>query len=58
MSETDNALSAPLAVTHPHLAEFTAFLPELDKETDRGMVLIATSFIDEARSNETPNSVA
>jgi hypothetical protein len=37
----------PLAVTHPHLTEFAAFLPELNKETDRGMVLIATSFIDE-----------
>ncbi len=37
----------PLAMTHPHLAEFSAFLPELNKETDRGMVLIATSFIDE-----------
>jgi mannitol operon repressor len=34
-------------VTHPHLAEFSAFLPELNKETDRGMVLFATSFIDE-----------
>jgi mannitol operon repressor len=37
----------PLEVTHPHLTEFAAFLPELNKETDRGMVLIATSFIDE-----------
>jgi mannitol operon repressor len=37
----------PLEVAHPHLAEFAAFLPELNKETDRGMVLIATSFIDE-----------
>src|ERR1700730_7129354 len=37
----------PLEVMHPHLAEFSAFLPELKKETDRGMVLIATSFIDE-----------
>lgn len=37
----------PLEATHPHLTEFAAFLPELNKETDRGMVLIATSFIDE-----------
>src|SRR5260221_3699668 len=37
----------PLVVSHPHLKEFLAFLPELNKETDRGMVMIACSFIDE-----------
>lgn len=37
----------PLEVSQPHLKEFLAFLPELNKELDRGMVLIATSFIDE-----------
>jgi DNA-binding MltR family transcriptional regulator len=49
MSEEKDSrpMRPPLAVTHPHLAEFSAFLPELNKETDRGMVLIATSFIDE-----------
>jgi mannitol operon repressor len=38
---------APFDVTHPHLKDFFAFLPELNKESDRGMALIATSFIDE-----------
>lgn len=33
--------------TPPHLREFLAFLPELSEETDRGMALITTSFIDE-----------
>ena len=45
--EGDRPERTPLGVTHPHLAEFSAFLPELNKETDRGMVLITTSFIDE-----------
>ena len=36
---------APFDVTHPHLKDFFAFLPELNKESDRGMALIATSFI-------------
>jgi mannitol operon repressor len=47
--ESDNQPERPppLELTHPHLAEFSAFLPKLNKETDRGMVLIATSFIDE-----------
>jgi len=30
-----------------HLAEFMAFLPKFNAESDRGMVLIATSFLDE-----------
>ncbi len=33
--------------THPHLKEFNKFLPELNKESDRGMVLIAASYLDE-----------
>jgi mannitol operon repressor len=36
-----------LAVTHPHLADFSVFLPQLNKESDRGLVMIAMSFIDE-----------
>jgi hypothetical protein len=31
----------------PHLEEFAAFLPALNRESDRGMALIATSFVDE-----------
>lgn len=37
----------PLNETPPHLREFLAFLPELNKESDRGAALIATSFLDE-----------
>lgn len=37
----------PFEVTHPHLKEFSAFLPELNRESDRGLALVATSFIDE-----------
>jgi mannitol operon repressor len=37
----------PFEVTHPHLKDFRTFLPELNNESDRGMSLIATSFIDE-----------
>jgi len=33
--------------THPHLKEFLAFLPELNKETERGAVLVSCSFLDE-----------
>lgn len=43
----DERRRVPFDVSHPHLKEFTVFLPELNKETDRGMALIATSFIDE-----------
>ena len=43
----DPAERQPLEVTHPHLAEFSAFLPELNKESDRGLVMIAMSFVDE-----------
>lgn len=33
--------------THPHLKDFEAFLPDLNRESDRGMVLIASSYIDD-----------
>jgi len=39
-----------LATTHPHLAEFSAFLDDLNRESDRGAVLIACSMIDELLS--------
>jgi mannitol operon repressor len=45
--KNDRAERQPLEVSHPHLAEFSAFLPELNKESDRGLVMIAMSFIDE-----------
>jgi hypothetical protein len=32
---------------HPHLKPFIKFLTELSRESDRGMVLIATSYIDD-----------
>lgn len=48
MSEKDELPKrVAIEVSHPHLREFVSFLPELNKESDRGMVLIATSFIDE-----------
>lgn len=37
----------PLDVSHPHLKDFIAFLPELNKESDRGRVLISCSYLDE-----------
>lgn len=37
----------PFEETHPHLREFTAFLNELNKESDRGAVLISTAMIDD-----------
>lgn len=33
--------------TNPHLREFLGFLPEASKESDRGLVVICTSYIDE-----------
>jgi hypothetical protein len=45
-SNMDQPTPLPLEVTHPHLKDFAAFLPELNKESDKGMVLIATSFVD------------
>ncbi len=49
MSETELPHSSrpSFEQTHPHLKNFAAFLPEMEKESDRGMALIATSFIDE-----------
>jgi mannitol operon repressor len=37
----------PLEVSHPHLREFAGFLPELNKESDRGCVMVACSYLDE-----------
>jgi mannitol operon repressor len=36
-----------LEVSHPHLKDFLGFLPELNKESDRGRVLIACSYLHE-----------
>ncbi len=36
--------------THPHLKDFSKFLPELNAESDRGAVLISCSYIDELLS--------
>jgi hypothetical protein len=50
MSEPDDELlheRVPLQVSHPHLKEFMGFLPELNKESDRGQVLIACSYLDD-----------
>jgi DNA-binding MltR family transcriptional regulator len=44
-NETEGRKMAALDL--PHLEEFLAFLPKLAKESERGMVLIGTSFIDE-----------
>jgi mannitol operon repressor len=47
MSDDIDKRFEPLLKTHPHLKEFLEFLPEFNRESDRGMVLIATSFIDD-----------
>ncbi len=39
--------SLPFEVSHPHLKEFVGFLPELNKESDRGCVMVACSYLDE-----------
>ena len=44
---SDPSERPPLEETHPHLTEFLAFLPEVSKESDRGVVLICCSFVDE-----------
>jgi hypothetical protein len=31
--------TVPFEVSHPHLKEFIGFLPELNKESDRGCVM-------------------
>ncbi|MCJ2033176.1 transcriptional regulator [Methylobacterium sp. J-068] len=35
------------AETHPHLAAFVDFLPELNRESDRGQSLVACSYLDD-----------
>jgi mannitol operon repressor len=37
----------PVEESHPHLKDFFGFLPELNKESDRGRALIACSYLDE-----------
>jgi mannitol operon repressor len=46
-SDHDKPERVPLEVSHPHLGEFFGFLPELNKESDRGRVLISCSYLDE-----------
>lgn len=43
----EDAKGRPLSETHPHLAEFDKYLKMLEKESDRGAVLISCSMIDE-----------
>lgn len=48
MTKSDDDLTdTPLEVSHPHLGEFFGFLPELNKESDRGRVLISCGYLDE-----------
>jgi mannitol operon repressor len=37
----------PFDETHPHLKEFTEFLAEFNKETERGAALAAAAFLDD-----------
>lgn len=37
----------PLHETHPHLQEFSVFLDKLKEESERGMVLISTGYLEE-----------
>lgn len=37
----------PLAETHPHLKDFAEFLPDFNKETERGAALAAAAFVDD-----------
>ncbi len=37
----------PLSETHPHLKDFTAFLDEFNKESDRGVALITVAMLDD-----------
>jgi mannitol operon repressor len=46
-TDEDPADREPLDVCHPHLKDFFGFLPELNKESDRGRALIACSYLDE-----------
>lgn len=41
----------PLEESHPHLRQFLAFLNELNKESERGAVLISAAMLDEILSN-------
>lgn len=50
MSEQDQPPRSPrppITETYPHLRDFLAFLPEANRESDRGLVLISMSFIDD-----------
>jgi mannitol operon repressor len=47
MTASDDKLHPPFQISHPHLAEFSCFLPELNKESDRGRVMVSYSFLDE-----------
>ena len=50
MDDKDEIKIPPVEETHPHLKNFFEFLPELNKESDRGMVLISASYLDELLS--------
>lgn len=45
--EDEIARASYSLIGHPHLQPFLAFLSEFSKESDRGMALIATSYIDD-----------
>ncbi len=47
MTVPDDDHRLQLEMSHPHLAEFSRFLPELNKESDRGRVMISCSYLDE-----------
>ena len=50
MAEKEDEVASgrlPPEIAHPHLKDFFEFLPELNKESDRGAVLISCSFLDE-----------
>ena len=49
MTEPDDEAPGrvPFEISHPHLKEFAGFLPELNKESDRGRVLISCSYLDD-----------
>lgn len=39
--------SRPFSITHPHLKDFSEFLTEFNKETERGAALAAAAFLDD-----------
>jgi mannitol operon repressor len=47
MHESGSDQPHPILESHPHLKEFIDFLPELNKETERGAVLVGCSFLDQ-----------